>query len=141
MKNLSIKVTDIKKHTAIGQIAINDFKENFQMSLDIWSVDDYKKQWQEGFERIKTYNNSVLITDITNQNSKTLIQWWVLYKEDNKIFIHNEMLGGKDFEKRLKKEPFNKETYYNFIDPRKTFTEEGHKISEWVIDLNDLDNI
>ena len=139
MKNLSIKFIRSNKYTAIGQITINDFKEKFEMSLDAWNIVAYEKQWKEGLERIKTHNTSALITDIRDLDVFAFVNWWVLYREDNKIFIRNQILIDKKFEKRLKTEPFNHETCYNFIDRRIVYHKD--KPSEWVIHLNDLDNI
>ena len=109
------------------------------MPVYFWDISDYEKQWKAGLERIKTHDASVLITAMNDLNKRAQVNWWVLYKEGDKIYIQEQMLIDEVFEKELHQQPFNKETCYNFIDPRETVTEEGHKISDWVIDLSDLE--
>jgi hypothetical protein len=36
-----------KKKTYKGRITIEDFNENFYMSLDMWKVSEYRRQWKE----------------------------------------------------------------------------------------------
>src|SRR2546425_338354 len=105
MNNLSIKVTkakirynEYKKPYCLGEITINDFSEEFDMSLLDWNINDYEKQWQEGLERIKHHKTSCLITSISDlKNSIRFIDLWVLFKEDNKIFIQNRWLFGENY--------------------------------------------
>jgi hypothetical protein len=66
------------------------------------------------------------------------VEWWILYKEGNKLYIQNEMLFGEVYQKLVGDKIFNAQTCYNFIEPRKTYSEEGDKISEWSIDIADL---
>lgn len=146
MKGISIEaVSDkVKKINGLpsywGQIQINDFREKFVMSVARWSIEDYKRQWREGLERIKTYDISMLVTHVQNPLAipgleQPLIVSWPLYKIRDKIFIRNRLDISEEFLKKLALRPFTVDTCYEFIEPRKE-----DKVSEWVVDLAALDH-
>lgn len=125
----------------VGEIQINEFKETFDMPTEWWSVEDYKQQWLEGLERIKTHNSSCLVATIQDPTKAPWVNMWVLYKEHDVVYIQNFLLQGKLFIKDLKKMPFTRETCYNFIDPRETLDSDGiTKISEWSVNYEDILN-
>jgi hypothetical protein len=50
-----------------GKIFIgDDFCETIIPAIGYWSANDYKKQWQEGLERIRTHDSSCLVASIQN---------------------------------------------------------------------------
>lgn len=138
MENLAIKMTSSHEEVIwglrsyLGKIIIGDFEETIYVPVEFWSIDDYRKQWIEGIERIKTHSKSCLVATIQgNKKKPDLINWWLLYKKENKIFIHNQLLIEKSLNKTLNKGLFTTESCYDYI-PRKSTSK---KISEWVIDL------
>lgn len=86
MKNFSIKVISKQPKKIAGnlchsgEIIIGDYAEEFIISLDEWDIEQYKQQWKEGIERIKTHNSSCLIADITTLKTNPRMNLWVLYK-------------------------------------------------------------
>lgn len=141
---LSKKPEKINKKMAYrGQITIGDFQETFIMLLDNWSVDEYKQQWREGLERIRTHDSSCLVASFGGSQENPWIELWTLYKENNNIFIHNQYLFFEIFQERSKGlPPFDAKTCYLYIiSPRETVSEDGRKISEWTIDINDIPEI
>jgi hypothetical protein len=116
-----------------GLIHIGDFSESIYVPLDYWSRQDYERQWKEGLERIKTHDTSCLVATIHDPKIRKFVDWWVLYKEGKTIFVNNEMIHDCEYEKLIGDKPFNLETCYNFIEPRVTMTENGHKVSTWSV--------
>jgi hypothetical protein len=144
MKNLEILVLkpDLKKFRpalfSLGEIRINDFKEKFDMPLEYWSIKDYLQQWEEGLERLNTHNESCLVTRIYDPNKDPMLEWWLLYKENGKIYIRNQVLFTPIYKKKIGNNLFTPETCYNFIQPKTPrINENGQKISEWVVDYKD----
>lgn len=141
MKNFSIKIIDPRERKSysvycIGEIQIGDFKEPFDMALKYWSKQDYEKQWQEGIERLKTHDQSCLVTTVMFTKTTPLAILWVLYKDGDIVHIQNKALFRSRFITMLKNKPFTIQTCYNFITPRKTISDStGMKISEWDIPL------
>ncbi len=140
MTGISIKVLDpnIKEvydmPCCVGEIIINTFKETFDMPLEYWSITDYQRQWQEGLERLKRHPKSCLITEIQDPNKAPWVNWWLLYKKDEKLIIRNQLLFGKNFTNTFKGQPFTIENCYNFIPTWRAKKD----ISQWVIDVKDL---
>lgn len=126
-----------------GQISIGDFKENFYMATDNWSITDYQKQWKEGLERIKTHDSSCLVVDFEGPIDNPWVELWALYKEGETIFIHNRCLFYEAFQEVSKDlPPFDLTSCYLYIVlPRETIDEDGNKISEWQTTLHDLPSL
>jgi hypothetical protein len=61
------------------------------------------------------------------------IFWWTLYLDENTVHIQNQIL----FLNLLDK-PFLELNPYEFIRTRETVTDEGDKISEWDVDVDDI---
>ncbi|MGC2310346.1 MAG: hypothetical protein WA432_01855, partial [Candidatus Babeliaceae bacterium] len=45
----------------MGELIIGEFKDTFELALGSWDVHEYRLQWKEGLERLKTYNTSCLV--------------------------------------------------------------------------------
>ncbi len=121
--------------SCVGEIKIGDFRETFIMPLDWWTVGDYETQWLEGIERIKHCDESCLVTTIQDLKKIPLIDWWILYKVGSTVYVQNELIAGDCLQTFLNRGEFNRETCYDFIEPRQTVTEDGEKISEWSFEL------
>lgn len=119
--------------TIKGRIKIADFEEDFHSPLAWWSAQDYEYQWREGLKRLKSYDTSCLITSVYDPKKTRFLMWWLLYKRDDKIYIHNQMLLSKIYKKQIDEKNFNIDTCYNFIPPYSR-EEDGLKVSEWVVD-------
>jgi hypothetical protein len=124
--------------SAWGEIRIGDFREKFVMPVIWWSTDDYRRQWQEGLKRIHINHQSCLVTAIEQPQKTLFIHWWLLYKEDGKIFVRNHLLFGRKLKAGLAKLPFTPETCYQFIPSRDPVAVNGAKISEWTVSVSDL---
>ena len=122
-----------------GKIVIGNFWETLIISLNVWKKRDYEQQWCAGLGRIKHKKRSCLVVSVRNIDQAPLVELWALYREGNMIFIQNQLLIDAPFKRQLKKRPFNKETCYSFVSKRRTVTESGRKISEWVVPMQAID--
>lgn len=150
IKDLDIRIKDkeiqeiYQSPSCLGEIQIGDFKETFDMSLDSWSIEEYTKQWAEGFARIKEKNLSCLIANAQNPKRtapgpKPLINLWLLYREKDIVYIQNQLLFGSHLKELANKLlPFDSNTCYSYIKPRETINEDGKIISEWKIEIDEL---
>ena len=135
MNNFSIKVLGNKGACFCeGEVRIGEFIESFKMALGSWSLEEYKQQWHEGLERLKNHDQSCLIANI-QEFENSLVDWWILYKEGNTVYVQNELMAGDCLQAFLTRGEFNRETCYDFIEPRQTVTKDGEKISEWSFEL------
>ncbi len=126
-----------------GRITIGDFSERFVMPIDSWTLDQYKKQWKEGLERLKNNDTSCLVSRIENMHTPyPTIELWDLYKVGDTVFFQNSLLINETLkDSNLKLSNFNSQSCYDYINtPRQTITEDGDEISEWSISLKDFLN-
>jgi hypothetical protein len=120
--------------SAKGEIIINDFYEWFYMPLQDWNVNDYIKQWHEALDRLDTHDSSCIITGIL-QSKKKYVQWWLLYKIDGVIKIHNQVLFKNYYQECFGNKTITNENCYNFIPTYNPLTMFGAKKSEWILQL------
>ncbi|MHB9020196.1 MAG: hypothetical protein ACYC3G_05020 [Minisyncoccota bacterium] len=136
----------IVPETCILQTTIGDFKEEFYLSLDTWTLDEYKQQWKEGIERIKSHSTSCLV--INNQKNKRMsVELWLLYKEGDKIFFQYQFMDpeiAKTLNLPLDFSKFNVQNCYQFIKPRmvnekcEAINRQGQLVAEESISINDF---
>jgi hypothetical protein len=118
----------------VGDIQIGEFHETFMASLSYWTKLDYLIQWKVALTRICNGNDkSCLITSMFDPSIANFIFWWTLYLDENTVHIQNQIL----FLNLLDK-PFLELNPYEFIRTRETVTDEGDKISEWDVDVDDI---
>lgn len=123
-----------------GKIYIgDDFWETIVPALNDWKIEDYERQWKEGLERIKTHDTSCLVACVQHpKKTPPLINLWMLYKENGKIYIQNGLIFAENYERIIQDKPFNPNTCYDFIQlrfPEVDDDEEDDEISEWVVGL------
>ena len=64
------------------------------------------------------------------------INWWILYKVGDTIFVQNHLLVSYMYKEVIGEGPFTPDTCYNYIDKRITHTDDGRKISEWNVKID-----
>ena len=141
MSDFHVKLSSRKKVIdqdllAIGNIKINDFEEDFYASLSYWNINDYIAHWQKSLIRlVDKKKNTCLITSMYNPKQANYIFWWILYLNKTKdlVYIQNHIL----FLNELKSE-FSEKNIYQYIPQRETTTDDGEKISEWIVGINDI---
>ncbi|MBA3955010.1 hypothetical protein H0X48_06860 [Candidatus Dependentiae bacterium] len=116
---------------ARGKISIGDFNERFDVALEYWTIEDYKRQWKEGLERIKNQDKSCLVTYVQDPKKAPFIDWWPLYKIDTKVYVQNHMLFAHLYRNRIGNKEFTPDTCYDFV-PRR---EQTGRRSEWIVGL------
>jgi CdiI N-terminal domain len=103
-------------------------------SLSYWNKLDYLMQWEAALTRIYDGNDkSCLITSMFEPSTANFIFLWALYLDGSIVHIQNQIL----FLEKLDK-PFLETNPYESIRDRKTVSDEGDKISEWDVDVNDI---
>jgi len=119
-----------------GEINIGDCSEILYIPLDWWSLTDYKQQWQEGLMRLKNYDTSCLVVAVHNPSIRPYINWWLLYKVENKIYVRNQLLIEDAYAEQIGNKVFTVQNCYEFIPSRcDRYDEDGDEISEWTINL------
>jgi len=128
-----INIVSNNNDCARGKITIANFNEFFEIALDWWKIDDYVTQWQAGLERLEKHKKSCLVASINNPHKKPYINWWLLYKENGKIYAQNQIIVEDIYQEIIGNKSFTPEICYNFIPPRETHDEDGEEIAEWFV--------
>lgn len=129
------KINDEDGFHCTGKIQINEFEENFLIALGYWDSSDYIRQWNNALKKlfISQHEKSCLITSITDPTNTNYMFWWPLYRDGEIVHIQNCVL----FLDRLKI-LFDPYIAYKFIPKRKIISEDGDKISEWTISIEEI---
>lgn len=131
------KATDITpgEKAKYGRITLGNYTERFFVSLEYWSVTDYRRHWYEAINRIvKCSRVSSLITSMDNPTTAKYIEWRPMYRIRDNLYIQDHLL----FLKTLRT-PFDEKNAFKSVPPRKTVNEEGEPISEWSVPLSDVE--
>jgi hypothetical protein len=118
----------------IGELRLGDFYETFWASLCYWNKSQYLHQWDDALKRLCNGNDkSCLITSMFNPSIANFIFWWPLYLDGSIVHVQNQILFFEQLDK-----PFSELNPYDFIGNRATINDDGNKISEWDVPLDDI---
>jgi hypothetical protein len=150
MKYFSIKIVDRKPKIyahingscalALLQIEQSDgvLVELFFMSVNVWELEQYKAQWKQGIERLKNYDRSCIITNVSGDPSNPFLEVWVLFRKSNMVYVQNQLVPsvskyiGEKIWAKFNKLPFTADMYYPYIEPRKEVLKNNEKAPfEW----------
>lgn len=115
---------------ALGRIYIDKFKEDFMLSLEFWSIEDYKKQWNLALKHLTISKQSCFVTSVNSTN----IQMWVLYKKRTIIYVQFASIDNKDANYLIISNCFS------LIPSQKTKSIDNEKISEYKIHFSSKKN-
>lgn len=117
-----------------GEIVIDDFKEDFVMSEELWSIQDYLQQWRYAWEYLKNNNQTQFIANI--QTSNNLITSWTIYKmNDLALRVQNAFFYQEHAQEIFKKNCLSPANSFFFMIPRIVEDEDGDRVSEWVLPI------
>ncbi len=145
--NISLEIIDDKPRREFSdsddnlvvttKVTINDYVDEIDTPIDDWSIDMYKQQWKKGIERIKSYDSSCIITRIDQRDKYPMMEWWLLYKKDNKIYMYHDYLLEDEFNELGIHHKLTPQNCYASI-PSHTKQKEKYRIQEWVADISDV---
>jgi CdiI N-terminal domain len=131
---LSEKYKEDKPAGQLGRITIGNFSEKFVSSLSDWNIETYTKHWIKSSARILYESDSTLyITNIViNSSTDYHLDWWVAYKIGEMAFIQNQLIIPDTY---AIANGFNSNNLYTYVRDREIYSDDGDKISEWVVPL------
>jgi CdiI N-terminal domain len=133
---------DVSVPSAIGQITIGDFKEEFAACLYTWSKSGYESQWRRALDHLLAGNGkAALMTEYINPEESTHLRWWPMYRVDETVYFQEHILffenAPDDFVKL--REPFSLDRQFTYVRDRRTTNENGEQLSEWNVSLADVE--
>jgi hypothetical protein len=120
---------------APGLLLLGDTKEYFCSSLHEWSKEDYESQWRRAIKTLLTdRDRSALITTYGSPEVATHLEWWPMYAQEEIVSVQDHLL----FYDQLTSK-FSIPNAFSFIRSRKTKDEEGNAVSEWRVNLAEIE--
>lgn len=119
----------------MGEIKINDFEEKFEIATDYWPRLKYEQSWRKEIQYLlnNTKDKIALMTWMHKPMSKGNYRAYVLYGKKEKVFIQEQL-----FPASQSCPNFDTNEALSNIQDQFEINEEGNKISQWEISINDL---
>ena len=125
---------DPKQKFSLGTIVLGTATDGFHASFDYWQPSDYEKQWREAVKLIVNgAEKAALITEMPPPSKANFVRWWPMWRFQDAVRIHEQIL----FMDQLNT-PFTLEDPYAHVDNYHEFNEEGERLSEWTVPLQDF---
>ena len=112
-----------------GEITIQDHqRKNIPISVSYWSLDNYKTQWKEGLERIKTHDSSCLIMHVEQYGKKHTqhVDWYLLYRQGKKVLMQHRRFFDASYKKHIGQVSLTPQNCYDFIPEYDPFNRDQH---------------
>ena len=117
---------------ARGFIRVGDFREEFTVTLNHRSIQDYQHHWLNALQRLVHGASAVgLMTWMNAPDSPGHFRAWLLYREGELAYAQDRLYPWPDIQPL-----FDEEEQLVDIGQRQTHTEEGERISEWSLPMS-----
>jgi len=116
-----------------GRITLGAFQDEFQAPLYDWASGDYLAQWLDAAERLVAGAPTVVFLTHMVHPTAPYHMGWPAWREGERVLVQErlflaEQLGG----------PFDLEHPEVHLGPRQEVSDEGLKISQWTVTLDDV---
>ncbi|MGA8134702.1 MAG: hypothetical protein WCA48_11190 [Pseudomonas gingeri] len=117
-----------------GHIELSGSIERFYAPVSYWTREQYIESWKRSFaEGYGSKTHSALIVSMHDPLQTNFLFVWVLYFGASKVFVQNKVLFLDDIDGTFEEGKINE-----YVDGRATVNEDGAKISEWEVELDDV---
>jgi hypothetical protein len=120
---------------AAGELVLGEYRETFCASLFQWSKSDYGAQWRGAIKTLLEDSKSALMVHYVSQEFADNFEWWKMYREGDVVYFQNQLPWHEQMT-----QPFLVENLSLSIGDRKTINEDGDQISEWKVQLREVEN-
>jgi hypothetical protein len=118
----------------LGTITIGKDVETFISPIGFWQTDDYELQWRQAAQRLMDgADRSGFFISVADPAQVELYRWWPVWREGDAVFIHEQLVLLRQLG-----EPFNLRNPYRHVGERQQISEDGHRISEWRVAIQDI---
>jgi hypothetical protein len=117
-----------------GEFLLCGCKEEFALPVSYWSRYDYFKNWKRMVaDGLGSQANSAIVTSMRDPRYMNFINLWAFYYGGENVYVQNKILFMDEIEGR-----FNPNRMNSYLGERITLNEDGVRISEWVVKLDDV---
>jgi hypothetical protein len=125
---------DASTKAARGRIVLGNFAEEFLANLHEWTQPEYREHWNRSIlSMLEGEKNAVLIMSFNLPAVASHLEWWALYRVEERIFVQNQLILFDDL-----KSEFDVNRAVESLRDHRLQTDEGVRISEWSVSMDDL---
>ena len=124
---------DIAIPAAPGLLILGESTESFLANLSIWNKSAYKSHWRRELGALIEGNPKIaLIVSLNDPKAASSMEIWRLYRQADLVYFQNQLLSYTELP-----QGFDVSAISAFVKNR-ALTEEGNRISEWLVPLADV---
>ena len=117
-----------------GKITLDDHVETFESPTYVWSVTRYEQQWLEAARRLAAgARSTAFLTEVHAPDDTEYHRWWVMWREGDEVHVQEQLLLVDQLPA-----PLVLSDPYRSIPARVQISEDGERISEWRLTVDDL---
>ncbi len=138
-KCLNIIVQKIARETVFKLFVKGELIEQATLIFKTWNLCDYKKQWIEALERLRTYKTTCLVicyNDKTNRGFPAISTVDIFKVLNSKVLFQSRVFYADEYIKMLKEKEYTMQSCYDFIMPFETHNDHGWELQYWSCDYD-----
>jgi hypothetical protein len=118
---------------ALGGLELGHDSDGFAADLSVWSPRDYESQWRTGVARLAAgEKSSALVTSYAGPNAGFHFMW-PMWRVGDQIIFTERLVPGETI-----RGPDVAEDFYRAVGERRSVSEDGDPISEWMVPFSDV---
>jgi hypothetical protein len=114
-----------------GVICVEGTREMFVASHDVWTRDQYTRQWVEAAGRLLEGSRACFVTDVAADGTEYLGERWNAWPEGDGVALQHQLLVGPD-------SGFNVDEPYASVPPVAMAVTSGVRPSTWRVPLKEI---
>jgi hypothetical protein len=118
---------------AVGRITLGEHTEPFEASLEAWDPRRYVQQWQEQAARLVSGADRALCLTSFGGPEAAYHFGWPMWRFNDAVRVQQYLIIAEQLSAPL--DPSRAESV---VRDREAASEDGHPISEWVVDVEDV---
>jgi hypothetical protein len=117
-----------------GGFNLSGCDEFFVLPLSFWTRNLYIENWKFSISRgLGVGRNTAIITSMRSPKLTNFVSVWAFYYGGQEVCVQNRIIFLEDLS-----EAFNVKRLNEYVGVRRTHNEDGVRISEWVVPLQDV---
>lgn len=117
-----------------GSFDLSGSHEKFSLALSYWTRERYLESWRCSINAgLKIGQHTAIITSMRDPQNANFIPVWIFYHGGLECFVQNKILFLQDYGGE-----FNPNSVNSYIGQRETHNEDGARISEWVVPVQEV---
>ncbi|MCL4229272.1 hypothetical protein KJZ61_01115 [Candidatus Dependentiae bacterium] len=136
---LDIIIQKIARETVFKLLVNGKLVEQATLIFKTWNLCDYKKQWIEALERLRTHKITCLVicyNDKTNRGFPAISTVDIFKVINSKLLFQPRNFSSDEYIKMLREKEYNMQSCYDFIMPFETHNDHGWELQYWSCDYN-----